>query len=309
MTLDPYVKRLLDAFASMNLPQFSEMKVEEVRKLMDENPVLEPKEEINREKDGTIELKDRKIPYRMYFPDDSPSPLILYFHGGGFVFGTIQSHENICRRLANSSGCRVMSVEYRLAPENKFPSAVEDAFESYSWVLENAGNLDVNTSRVALCGDSAGANISAALCLMLKDRNVKLPRLQVLFYPVVGADLTSSSHREYADGYFLTEDQQTWFAAQYLASLADTMNPYFAPITRSDLSGLPEAVIVTGEYDPLRDQGEAYLSKLYSAGVEATGLRANGMIHGFASFLNVIPAAHSFVTMVGNLIGQKLNKE
>lgn len=306
MALDPDVRTLLQTIESMNLPPFSEMRVEDVRKLMDENPILQPKEEIANTTDGEIEVNGHKSRYRLYVPGNSARELIVYIHGGGFVFGNISASESVCRRIANASGCKVMSIEYSLGPENKHPAASDDCFEAYRWIIDNADRLQVDKEKIVLCGDSAGANLSTVTCFRARDEGMKLPRLQVLFYPYVGPDFLSESQNNFREGYFLTEEEQRWFADLYLNSPADMMDPSFSPVFQTNFSGLPEAVVITGEYDPLRDQGETYLTMLQSAGVSTTGIRAKGMVHGFVSFINVVPAAWSIVTMVGALIGHKL---
>lgn len=306
MALDPAMKMVLEAIEGMNMPPFSEMKIEDLRKLMDENPILKPMEDIAGKEDLSIGTGKNRIHARLYDPGKAGKGLIVYLHGGGFVFGNIDSVENICIRLANSSGCRVLSVEYRLAPENRFPAAVEDAFESFRWAYGNAEKLGIDRDRIALAGDSAGGNLSAAVCLMLRDKKLEMPKLQVLIYPAVGPDFSSESMREFSDGFFLTAEQIRWFHDMYHKEDTDVLNPYFSPLLHNDHTGLPEAIIVTGEYDPLRDQGEAYVSKLRGSGVQVTGILASGMIHGFASFLNVVPAAKNMVSMVGSLAGSRL---
>ena len=290
--------------SDMNMPSFRDMDIGNLRNRMDNNPFT--KEDIQIGKTTDISIGDGKIPARLYYPRDGTSSLILYFHGGGFVFGSLESHDAVCRRAARESGSKVLSVDYRLAPEHKFPAAVEDAFTAYSWARKNAKTLGIDPNRIALAGDSAGGNLSATTSLMIKDRGVEKPMLQVLFYPDLGPDFFSQSLREFSDGYFLTRDQIDWFGDMYLGNKADALNPYFSPVLHPDLSGLPEAVIITGEYDPLRDQGETYVAKLESAGIPVTGMRAMGMIHGFLNFTLVVPAAAGIADMVWSLVGKKL---
>lgn len=306
MPLDPALQKILELIESMNLPSFKEMGIAEVRKLMEENPILQTQEEIFKSSDFKIEREDHEIACRIYEPENSNESLIIYYHGGGFVFGSLDSNEGFCRRLANSSGCRVLSVDYRLAPENPFPAGVNDAFDAFNWAYEHASDLGIQSSRIAVCGDSAGGNLAAVTCLMLRDRKMSMPRLQVLLYPALAADLSSHSMNEFGDGYFLTREQMEWFHDCYTSKKEDNLNPYLWPIIHENHSDLPEAIIVTAEYDPLRDQGESYVSVLRSAGVEALGIRVNGMMHGFASFSSVAPAAKTALTMIGQIIGNKL---
>ncbi|EQB69029.1 MAG: esterase [Thermoplasmatales archaeon A-plasma] len=304
MALDPDVAKLLKMISEMNMPNFRDMDVGDLRNMMNNNPLM--KEDIQISRTTDMSIGEGKIPARLYDPKDGTRSLILYFHGGGFVFGNLESHDAVCRRAVRESGCKVLSVDYRLAPEHKFPAAVEDAFTAYVWARKNARKLDVDPDRIAVAGDSAGGNLSAAVSLMIRDRGVEKPMLQVLFYPALGPDFFSESLREFSDGFFLTRDQIDWFGDMYLGNKADALNPYFSPILHPDLSGLPEAIIITGEHDPLRDQGETYVSRLGSAGIPVTGIRAMGMIHGFLSFTPVVPAAAGVADMVWSLVGKKL---
>lgn len=305
MALDPDFEKVLKMISEQKIPNFRDMDLKDIRNLMDNNLFMKENIEIGRIKD--VYLGDEKIPARLYEPKYATRSLILYFHGGGWVFGSLESHDAVCRRAAMESRSKVLSVAYRLAPEHKFPTAVEDAFTSYVWARKNAMDLDIDPGRIAVAGDSAGGNISAVVSLMIKDRGLEKPRLQVLFYPGLGLDLFSESMREFSTGFFLTRDHLDWFGNMYLENKADILNPYFSPILHPDLTELPEAVIITGENDPLRDQGETYIAKLMSAGVPATGIRANGMIHGFLNFTLVVPAAANIADMVWSLVGKKLS--
>ncbi len=305
MTVDPDVRKFLDMVSKISMPKFSSMDIKELRKMIDQSPFPKKIEEVKEVKDMSFVHHNITIPLRLYVPEGSGNGLILFFHGGGFVFGNIESYDGICRKIANDSGNKVISVEYRLAPENKFPSPVEDGFETYSWVRANAERLKIDDSKIILAGDSAGGNISAALSLMIRDRGLPVPMMQVLFYPTLGMDLFSESMREFGSNYFLTGEDIKFFGSAYHNSENDIFNPYFSPILHQNQRGLPETIIVTAEYDPLRDQGETYLSTLREAGIKATGIRARGMIHGFMSLFAMIPAAENVMTMVFGLVGEK----
>ncbi len=305
MVLDPHFAKVLKIISEHETPKFRDMNVNDVRNLMDN--VLTSNEDIEVVRTVDMSIGDEKIPARLYEPKNASRSLIMYFHGGGWVIGTLDSYDAVCRRAARESGSKVLSVAYRLAPEHKFPIAVEDAFLSYVWARKNAMKLDIDPGRIAVAGDSAGGNLSAVVSLMIKDRGLEKPRLQVLFYPGLGLDLFSESMREFSTGFFLTRDHLDWFGNMYLENKADILNPYFSPILHPDLTELPEAVIITGENDPLRDEGETYIAKLMSAGVPVTGIRANGMIHGFLNFTHVVPAAANIADMVWSLVGKKLS--
>ncbi|KAA8922423.1 alpha/beta hydrolase [Thermoplasma sp.] len=303
MAIDPAFKKLLEMLSAANLENLD---VYGLRRAMNEYKIPEAPEKVYEVRDYALEYRGVRIRMRLYVPDKETRSMIVYYHGGGFVFGDIDLYDNLCRKIANRSHSKVISVEYRLAPESKFPAAVDDAYEAYRWIRENARDLGIDESKIAIGGDSAGGNLTAAVTLKIKDTGYVQPRLQVLFYPALGPDFFSESLREYGEGYFLTRKQMDMFGQLYFSSPADALNPYFAPILYNDLSGLPEAIIVTAELDPLRDQGEMYLKRLYDAGVIATGIRAKGMIHGFLSFAVVVPAAENVLSMVWSLVGLKI---
>ncbi|MCL4451125.1 MAG: alpha/beta hydrolase [Candidatus Thermoplasmatota archaeon] len=225
MALDPDFAKILKMISERGMPNFRNIDVNDVRNLMDNN--LLTKEYIEIERTVDMSIGEERIPARLYEPKDATRSLILYFHGGGWVFGNLESHDSVCRRAARESGAKVLSVAYRLAPEHKFPTAVEDAFSSYLWARRNATSLDVDPERIALAGDSAGRNLSATVSLMIKDRRIEGPKLQVLFYPGLGSDFFSKSMREFSTGFFLTSDQMVWFKEMYLKNNTDTLNPYF----------------------------------------------------------------------------------
>jgi acetyl esterase len=199
------------------------------------------------------------------------------------VIGNIDSHDALCRKLTNAIGCVTVSVDYRLAPEAKFPAAAEDCYAATQWVSEHAAPLGCDPKRLAVCGDSAGGNLAAVVPLMARDRGKPPIAFQVMLYPCTDGSLESGSMRELAEGYFLTRGAMNWFWNHYVRDHNDRTNPYAAPIHAPELKGLPPALIITAEYDPLRDEGEAYAAKLRTAGVPVTLTRYEGTIHGFVS--------------------------
>ena len=226
-----------------------------------------------------------EIPIRLYMPDvPKPAPALVYFHGGGWVIGNIESHDHVCRSLANKVPCVVASVDYRLAPEAKFPAAVDDSYAAVEWIAANAAGLDIDPGRIAVGGDSAGGNLAAVISHMARDR--KGPRLafQLLIYPGTDMRMTAPSIDENADGPLLTKVSMVWFMDHYLTGDRDKENPMASPLLASDFSRLPPAFILTAECDPLRDEGEAYAHRLQQAGVRADLRRYAGMPHGFFSF-------------------------
>lgn len=308
MPLDPDFRELLEQVAVLQDMDLGKMAAAQFREIMDTADISMHSEEI-----GIREVKELKIPVnevplraRLYSDDEDSDSLILYFHGGGFVFGNIDTHDSVCRLLAKNSGCKVLSVDYRLAPEHKFPTAVNDAFSAYLWVLENTSELGVNAERIGIAGDSAGGNLCAVLSMRARNEGKKMPRVQLLFYPVVTADTASKSQREFSDGYFLTGTLSAWFMKQYVNTMSDLADPFFSVLSAGKLSGFPETIIFTAEFDPLRDQGETFLAKLRAGGTKATGIRALGMIHGFVSFFEFSEAARNYLMMAASLVGEIL---
>jgi len=232
------------------------------------------------------------IPVRVYAPaPEDGAPLVVLFHGGGWVVCDLDSHDGICRALCNASGCVIVSVDYRLAPEYRFPIPVEDCYAATAWLSANASVIGADATKMAVVGDSAGGNLAAVVALMARDRGGPELALQVLVYPVTDHSAETTSHRSTGEGYFLKSAEVMWYWDQYLADPDDGAHPYASPLRAESLAGLPPALIVTAEYDPLRDEGEAYGRRLQEAGVRATVHRYEGMFHSFLSFGGVLDAA------------------
>jgi acetyl esterase len=237
-------------------------------------------------RDVTIPVPGASIPARVFSPAGAKEgrlPILIYFHGGGWVLGDHADPDIVrtCETLADAAGCIVVSVGYRLAPENKFPTAIEDAYASLVWVAQNAASLGGDSSKVAVSGDSAGGNLAAVVSLMARDRRGPGIALQVLVYPVTNHSFTSGSYRDCGAGYGLATEEMKWFWDHYLRSPADGENAYASPVRAAVLAGLPPAFVLTAEYDPLRDEGEDYGMRLKQAGVPTKVVRYQGMIHGF----------------------------
>lgn len=247
-----------------------------------------------------------EIPVRIYDPltpaatataPDAGAPLVVYLHGGGFVLCDLDSHDACCRRLANGVGAVVVSVDYRLAPEHRFPAAVEDAWAATQWVAGHGRELGGDPTRLVLAGDSAGANLATVACLLARDRGGPPIAFQVLIYPVVDQRRSPKVVRDRSSRGVLTLEHQRWFTQQYLGPDGDPQNVLASPIL-ADLAGLPPAHIVTGEFDPLCDDGEEYAERLRAAGVSATVRRYSGMFHGFFNLPDDIPMAEQANTDV-----------
>ena len=229
------------------------------------------------------------LPVRIYIPfGKGPFPVVLYFHGGGWVIGGIESSDGLCRSLANASGCIVVSVDYRLAPEHPFPAAVDDAFYATLWAAENASSFGGDPSRIAVSGDSAGGNLAAVVAQIARDRGKPAIGFQLLIYPVTDGACDTPSYSENAEGYFLTRDAMQWFWNHYVPKEADRSQPYASPLRASNLAGLPAALVITAEFDPLRDEGERYAEGMRTAGTPVQLTRYDGMIHGFFAMSAII---------------------
>ncbi|HEX2849036.1 MAG TPA: alpha/beta hydrolase [Acidimicrobiales bacterium] len=288
MPIDPQVQEVLDLLSSMSFPGLSAFPVDQARQAMDAMRANRPEPPaVARVDDRTIPGPAGDVPVRIYTPagavDGELLPLIVFFHGGGWVIGSIDTHETTARELANGTGDVVVSVEYRLAPEHRFPAAVDDAWAATQWVAAHAGEIGGDGSRLAVAGDSAGGNLAAVIAIHARDTGLPL-RFQLLVYPAVDASMASASIAENASGYFLTEADMDWFYGHYTAVDQRHERPAdwrLSPILANDLTGVAPALVLTAEYDPLRDEGEAYAEQLRAAGVEASVTRYDGMIHGF----------------------------
>lgn len=235
---------------------------------------------------------DGDMRVRVYQPQISPSAgVVVYFHGGGWVLGSLDTHDVQARQMAKLTGLTYVSVDYRLAPEDPFPAAAEDAYAAVSWVSESAGELGADASRLAVAGDSAGGNLAAVAALMARDRGSPHIAFQLLAYPCCDSDTSLwPSMQENSRGPILTKELMEWFVRHY-AGASDPAHQYFSPLRASDHSGLPPGLVITAEYDPLRDEGEAYAAKLQASGVKVKLSRYDGLFHGFMGFSDRIDRA------------------
>ncbi|MFJ9407075.1 alpha/beta hydrolase [Streptomyces sp. NPDC101393] len=247
------------------------------------------------------------LPVRLYHPDSAapgPRPLLVFFHGGGWVMCDLDTHDGLCRELALGSGASVISVDYRRAPEHRFPAAVEDACAATRWACAHAAELGCDPARVAVAGDSSGGNLAAAVTLMTRDRGGPPLAAQLLLYPALDHRLLGRSATAYATGFFHTTAHMRWYWAQYLGPQGDGAHPYASPGLAPDLTGLPPALLVLPECDPLRDEGVAYGRALRAAAVPARVETYRGTFHGFLGTLGQLPeAAHALATASSWLSG------
>jgi acetyl esterase len=293
MPLDPQVKTLLEQIARVNLTPYEDLTPKRARaQLAFASKLSDRPMEVHAVRDSSLPGPAGPLRIRIYRPSDQTNmPGVVFFHGGGWVMGNLDTHDVYCRALTNASQMTVISVDYRLAPEQKFPAAVEDAWAATTWIIENAAEMGLDPTRLAVAGDSAGGNLAAATTLMARDRGTPMPAFQVLIYPATDFRFDTDSYRENAEGYHLTLNDMIWAWRHYLEQEQDGQSPYASPLRAEDLSRLPPALVITAQYDPLRDEGEAYAQRLQAAGVPVQLTRYDGMIHGFARRLGTLARA------------------
>lgn len=298
MELDPKIRAYLDSPMGQ-FPPLENFTPQGIRDLLKQfpAPVLSPP--IHAVRDLKVRGAQDELLVRLYSPSAARNlPLIVFFHGGGFVIGNVDMYDDLCKLLANYSGCAVASVEYRLAPETPFPGPLEDCYVALKALETQGDELGIDPTRLAVAGDSAGGNLAAATALLARDRKGPALRYQGLIYPCLDPECGSDSAKSLATGFMLTRSGMLWFWGHYLKTAQDKTNPLATPL-KANLAGLPPATVVTAEFDLLRDEGEAYADRLRAAGVEVTGRRYAGMIHGFASMVYVTPVANRALADVG----------
>jgi acetyl esterase/lipase len=306
MPLDPHTKRLLDMIEAGRREQPGELSAESLRRSMLH---LAQAADARRVPIGCVEDRElpgfaEPLPVRIYTPcnaDSNPLPCIVYFHGGTGVFCGIATHDGLCRMLANASGCRLISVEYRLAPEHPFPAAIDDGAWVTSWIADHASELVVDPERLVVAGDSAGGTIAAVVCQLAARGDGPRIALQVLLCPVTDLAEQSQSRRLFATGYFIERSTLDWAKTLYCSG-ADTKDARVSPLRAESFVGLPPAQIHTAEFDPMRDEGEAYANALAATGVPVEYSCHAGLVHHFYCMAGAIPRARAVVTSIGDAI-------
>lgn len=312
MPLDPQAKALLEQMALA--PTWYQVPLDEARK---QRVIIAPT--MNGASEDVKKVENRKIPgpagdipIRIYTPEgEAPYPILIYFHGGGWVLSDLDTHDIVCRRFTNRIGCIVVSVDYRLAPEHKFPAAVEDSYAATQWVAENAHAIDGDPLRIAVGGDSAGGNLATVVTLLARDQQGPSLVYQFLIYPATDylADaIQRPSYRDNGDGYFLTREGVERFLHHYLEKEEDGKDVRFAPLRAESLANLPPALIITAEYDPLRDEGELYAKRLQEAGVPVILKRYDGMIHGFFTMAGSLDKAKLAIDETAAIVRKALGR-
>lgn len=288
--LDPKAKAYLDLFYQM--PLLQTMEPQAVRDMFAQAPVPEIElASLRKVENRYIPVAEGvNIPIRIYTPEgEGPFPLFVYYHGGGWVIGDLETADASCRMLANKLGRVVVSVDYRLAPEYKFPIPVQDSYAALQWVSENAAEINASASSIAVGGDSAGGNLAAVVSMIARDRKGPKINAQILIYPVTDLGYDTGSYQQFAEGYGLDRDLMIWFGDYYIRTEEDAKNIYVAPLLAENLGSLPPAFVITAEFDVLRDEGLAYANRLTENGIKVEAVCEEGLVHGFFTNMAVFP--------------------
>jgi acetyl esterase len=312
MALDPQAQEVINLVIKSGRPAYNTLSPKEARQLFRETRPAStpPPAEIGSVRNISAEGPAGPIPLRVYRPAGVPSgtalPVLVYYHGGGWVIGDLDTHDVQCRQITAEAGITVVAVDYRLAPEHKFPAAVDDAWAATRWVIGHAGELGVDAGRLAVAGDSAGGNLAAVVALMARDAGGPAIALQVLIYPVTDVGAESKSYNDFAEGYMLTRDGMRWFTNHYLKSPAEATDWRVSPLRAASLAKLPPALVITAGFDPLRDEGAAYARRLTEAGVQVDYVNYGGMIHGFMPMGRLIATGNRATSHVATSLRQTL---
>jgi acetyl esterase len=309
MPLDPQAQKVVDALAALNLKAFKDSTPAEARESMrSRTAALGPFEEVAAVADHRVPVTGGEITVRVYRPAGvGPHPVLVFYHGGGWVIGDLYTHDGICRSIVNAAGCAVASVDYRLAPEFKYPTPVDDSYAGLLWVVANATRLGLDAARVAVGGDSAGGNLAAVMALMARDRRGPRLLLQILIYPVTKYDFNTVSYRENATGFVLSTEDMRWFWRHYLSREEQGREPLVSPLLAKSLADLPPALVITAGCDPLRDEGEAYAGRLRDAGVAVTLTQYSGMFHGFLRMTRILDQSRILLDEIATALRKSLS--
>jgi len=308
MPLDPQAQKVVDALAALNLKPFRDSSPAEARESMrSRTAALGPFEEVPAVADHRVPVTGGEITVRVYKPAGmGPHPVLIFYHGGGWVIGDLYTHDGICRSIVNAAGCAVASVDYRLAPEFKYPVPVEDSYAGLLWVVANATRLGLDSARIAVGGDSAGGNLAAVMALLARDRRGPRLLLQILVYPVTNHDFGTASYRENGTGFVLTTDDMRWFWRHYLSREEQGREMTASPIRAKSLADLPPALVITAGCDPLRDEGDAYAARLRNAGVAVTLTPYPGMFHGFLRMTRILDQSRVLLDEIAGALKKAL---
>jgi len=312
MPLDPDAQLVIDMIRAAGRPPFETLTPDEARQAYSNSrKVLQPPaEDVAEVRDLVAPGPAGAIPLRLYRGNGTAAadklPALIYYHGGGWLLGDLDSHDVVCRRFANLARCRVVSVDYRMAPEHKFPASVDDCAAATRWAMTQAGALGIDPSRVAVGGDSAGGNLAAVIALMARDGTLPPVTFQLLIYPATDMMMTTVSSQTITDGVPLTAKTMRWFIDHYMRGRDDERDWRASPLRAADLSGTAQALVVTCAYDPLCDEGVAYARRLEREGVRVTHLHFSDQTHGFMSMGRIVRAADVAIDMMGAVLKKAL---
>jgi acetyl esterase len=301
--LDPDAQGLLDVVEAMGIPPMHTLSVDAARERMraayiDRDRPLA----LARVEDVSLPSPTGVLRCRLYRPDTGELPVALFMHGGGWTVNDVDTHDGLCRRIAARSGWLVASLDYRRAPEHRYPAALIDAYFAYRWLLDNEAALDYDAARCALIGESSGATIAAGLALLLRDLGAPMPILQVLAYPMTDVFDKHPSYREHGKGYALDSELMRWYLNHYLPPEWDPRDRYLYPLAADSLAGLPPALVMTAEFDPLRDEGVAYARKLAADGVAVRHMHAEDQMHGFLMMDRAVRRAGEWIDSLADAL-------
>ena len=292
MPLDEQTAAILKKAAAAGLPSLEDQSPDAAREQMAALSMAIRRDDVESVSERTVPGPDGDIPVRIYHPSPGDIlPVVAFFHGGGWVIGDLETHDGLCRALANRSRSCVVAVHYRLAPEHAYPAAADDCYAVTEWLSASAAEIGGDGTRLAVCGDSAGGNLAAVVALMARDRDGPSLRAQALVYPVTDYNFETSSYRKNATGYGLTRSAMRWFWNHYVSDADRAREPYASPLRAETHARLPTAFVSTAEYDPLRDEGQAYARRLEAAGVPVELAQYDGMAHGFLRQLGILERA------------------
>ncbi len=312
MSFDPDAQIVLDMIKAAGRPPFEALTPNEAREAyMNSRRLLQPvPEEVGEARDTQCDGPHGPVPLRLYRPAKTAAsdrlPAMVYYHGGGWLLGGLDSHDVVCRRFANAARCRVVSVDYRMAPEHKFPAAVDDCAAATLWTIRNADSLGIDASKIAVGGDSAGGNLAAVMALMARDGTLPPLVFQLLVYPATDMAMTSVSAQSIRDGVPLTSATMKWFIDHYLRGEADAIDWRASPLRAASVAGTAPALVLTAGYDPLRDEGIAYAQRLEREGVRVIHIHYSDQVHGFMSMGRMIRAADQAIDQMARALHKAL---
>ncbi|MFB6141809.1 MAG: alpha/beta hydrolase [Halorientalis sp.] len=298
----PQAQNILDIIEGQPFPPVNAMSVADAREQFEGATTLTDGPDVDDVRDIEMGGPGGALPARLYLPEgDPPHPVLVFFHGGGWVLGDVETHDNQCRHIVDEAGCAVFSVDYRRAPEATFPAALDDAYAATTWVADHGHHIHLDTDRMAIGGDSAGGNLAAATTLRIADEGGPELAHQVLAYPAVASPAVHDfpSYEENAEGYFLETEAMEWFVDCYVDDDRDLRNEYFAPLLARELSATPPATVLTAGFDPIRDEGVAYADHLEESGVDVNHYHYEDLIHGFLGMVDMVDPAADAVERVG----------